>query len=401
MVLDSNGGCAIDQLPLHERRVLRRIWEIFAGQSFDEGKLRMLTVERMSGMDIQLAFLSLREQGYIQAMKQGWGERLYFVPFAKRKALYRAFGGYIAPASPSANVELSQEGTCGISVDMFNVLVYVIKHEVAVTSKGVLHKRHIQRLAEIIALSQVDAEQLDLQYVHQDAYPAQVAVILDALFYFGLISVSRAKLSLNSASVEAWLELTREATDRLIFNMMMERFVPSLPAYQHFTWRLCDASLNRGHWYAAEFMLMGSRHDDGVGAVTAPTLLSNGDIMPWLCFMAGCGYMDIGRNAGGNLFVRWRVEPGRLLQSEPHEERCTEAGGTLYVQPDFELLLPPEVPMKIKFTTALFTERVTDDWMTVYRLTRDRSGRQQRSGSSRNVSCRFFRNRRHRAYLTM
>ncbi|MGE7056814.1 helicase-associated domain-containing protein, partial [Paenibacillus glucanolyticus] len=63
---NSAGRCSLDQLHPKERSVLQHIWRRFAGQSFDDDRLRSMHVQRLSGMEVQLAFVSLRQQGWVQ-----------------------------------------------------------------------------------------------------------------------------------------------------------------------------------------------------------------------------------------------------------------------------------------------------------------------------------------------
>ena len=77
---DVADAISLDRLLPKERSVLHHIWSRFAGQRFDDDKLRSLRVRRLSGVEVQLAFLSLRQQRWVQAVKQGWGERMYFIP---------------------------------------------------------------------------------------------------------------------------------------------------------------------------------------------------------------------------------------------------------------------------------------------------------------------------------
>ncbi|GAA0832237.1 hypothetical protein GCM10008915_13470 [Bifidobacterium pullorum subsp. gallinarum] len=364
---NSAGRCSLDQLHPKERSVLQHIWRRFAGQSFDDDRLRSMHVQRLSGMEVQLAFVSLRQQGWVQAVKKGWSERLYFIPFDKLQTLQEAFCHLKPEPLTATAVKLLQEGRSGITVDLFNVLVYIAKHHAAMTGKGVLHKKHIQRLGSVAELTPSDVEGLLLRYAHDEAYPPHVAVILDLLLTFELAAPVQGSLKANTAALQHWLTLPREAMDRLVLLNMMERYVPNQAEYQHFTWRICDSSLTRGIWFAVDQLLASSMDRPERDASKAQSL-SVEDAAPWVRLLTGCGYTDLGVDEEGRLHFRWRMDPSALLSGG---NRNHPVEGQFFIQPDFEILIPPDVSYTVKYTAAMCTERISDDLMTVYRLTRD------------------------------
>ncbi|WP_339222891.1 helicase-associated domain-containing protein [Paenibacillus sp. FSL W7-1332] len=383
---DVADAISLDRLLPKERSVLHHIWSRFAGQRFDDDKLRSLRVRRLSGVEVQLAFLSLRQQRWVQAVKQGWGERMYFIPFDKLQILQEAFGDHKAGSVPAAAVKLQQEGRSGIAVDMFNVLVYVAKNRVAVTAKGVLHKKFIQKLGSVVELSPSDVEGLALQYDHADVYPPHIAVVLDLLFSFDLVALEQGELRLNMTALRHWLALTREAMDRLVLLRMMERYAPSLAEYQHFTWRICHSSRIGGMWYYAQHTLAYGEEPQNLEPSSGKELSAE-DAASWLRLLTGCGYTDLGMDHDGQFLFRWRMDPCSLLSGSSQDN--TGSSG-LFIQPDFDILIPPDASYTVKFTAALCTERISDDVMTVYRLTRDSVAQAATAGMGLEAITAFF-----------
>ncbi|KOP64055.1 hypothetical protein AMS62_01450 [Bacillus sp. FJAT-18019] len=350
-----------------ERSVLQHIWSRYAGQCFDDGKLRSLYVQRLSGMEVQLAFVSLLQQGWLQAVKQGWGDRLYYIPFNKLQILQEGFGHLKAHYKHQGHVKLQQEGRSGITVDIFNIAVYMTKNRMAITAKGVLHKKIIQKLERIVNLSPSDVDGLGLQYIHADVYPSHIAIVLDLLLALELVSPEQGELKLNLDVLREWLQLPHEAMDRIILRYMMERYVPASAEYQHYVFRICHSSLTGGQWHVVEQKLPnvvgeGSREELNHQKFTSAAAI------PWLQFLTGCGYTDLGVEDEGDLMFRWRRPPCSLYSDGSVDD---VRAGKLFVQADFEILIPPDVPNTVKFTAARCTERVSDDRMTIYRLTRE------------------------------
>ncbi|MCM3495447.1 MULTISPECIES: helicase-associated domain-containing protein [Paenibacillus] len=367
---ERGGTASLDQLRPLERTVLSFIWRRFAGRPFSDDHLRTLIIPRLSGAEVQLGVLLLRRRGWIKAASKGWNEWEYCIPFHKLGFLQSSFGGLQAVPSAGEPSKLLQEGRAGISLDVFNTLVYAEKTSLAVTSRGVLHKKHIRRLEEIAALSPNDLDPAVLRFTQHEAYPPQIALILDLLQSLGLAAIQRHGLIIDRRALGEWLELSREAMDNRILFILMERCTPENPAYQHFVWRLCDPSLTCGRWIDPGLLLSdshdGSQKEDGAGTISR---LHAGEAFPWLRLLAGCGYIDLGENDDGRIVFRWRMTPlpalfGGFANSEA-------GSGRLYIQPDFDILIPPDVPYTLRFQAALFTERLSDDVMSVYRLTRD------------------------------
>jgi len=356
-------------LELHpkERSVLRHIWSRYAGHCFDDGKLRSLYVQRLSGLEVQLAVVSLLQQGWLQVVKQGWGDRLYFIPFDNLQILQEGFGQREASYEHHGRVKLQQEGRSGITVDIFNVAVYMTKNRMPLTAKGVLHKKIIQKLDHIVDLRPSDVEGLDLQYVHVDVYPFHIAIVLDLMLVLELVSLELGELTINSQALREWLQLSSEAMDRIILRYMMERYVPASAENQHYVFRICHSSLTGGQWHAVE-QKMPDVVEDSTRDQLNHQKFTLAAAIPWLQFLTGCGYTDLGVDDERDLMFRWRRLPSSLYSNDSVDD---DRAGKLFVQADFEILIPPDVPNTVKFTAARCTERVSDDRMTVYRLTRE------------------------------
>lgn len=355
------------ELPPKERSVLRHIWSRYAGQCFDDGKLRSLYVQRLSGLEVQLAVVSLLQQGWLQMVKQGWGDRLYYIPFEQLQILQEGFGHPEAPYEHQGRVKLQQEGRSGISVDIFNIAVYMTKNRMPLTSKGVLHKKIIQKLDHIVDLRPSDVEGLDLQYFHGDVYPSNITIVLDLLLALGLANPKQGELILDSHALRQWLQLSSEAMDRIILRYMLERYVPASAEYQHYVFRICHSFLTGGQWHPVE-QKMPDVVGDGLKGQINHQKSTLAVAIPWLQLLTGCGYTDLGVNDEGYVMFRWRRPLSSLFGDDRIDDSRT---GKLFVQADFEILIPPDVPNTVKFTAARCTERVSDDRMTVYRLTRE------------------------------
>lgn len=73
MTIRSTDHETIAGLKPGQRAVLDQIWRTFTSTGFDDGKLRALQVQRMSGAEVRAVFAELRQLGWVQAVIKAWG----------------------------------------------------------------------------------------------------------------------------------------------------------------------------------------------------------------------------------------------------------------------------------------------------------------------------------------
>lgn len=373
MMQSTDDRLALNGLKPAQISVLEQVWRTFTGTGFDDAKLRMLQVHRMSGAEIRLAFKELRKQGWIHAVKKAWGERLYYIPLHRLSQLAELYGSLENSADRHAVAKLKQEGRTGLVTDLFNVLVYVSKHGLSLTAKGVLHKKHVQRMSQILALSSDDLKEFDLPYDSIDVYPPQVAIIIDLLLALGLLKPESGSFRLHAPALYSWLSLTEEAMAGRLFQCLLQRYLNSEPEIQHAVWLLCSPALSAEVWHA-DVQIMQRLKDMRLLPETKQSRMLR-DLRAWLQLLTGAGWVDLGENERGEVLFRWRTRTGaQLLAVDPQRMQDETGGGhiaPLIIQPDFEVLIPPETPYTVRLMTAKLAERVADDHMSVYRLSRE------------------------------
>lgn len=357
-----------NQLPALERGVLQRIWLAFAGQVFDEEKLLALNTLSWSGAEVMTAFLGLREEGWIHAVKKAWGERLYFIP---QDRLYSVQAAFFTPSEHLADVPAASllfEAKPGLALDMFNTLAYIARNGgLPLTSKGTVHKKHIQKLDEPEGLTGKDITAIGLEYAHSDVYPARTAVLLDLLLSLGLVTKDSQALVLKEDALREWLELPLTEMNHLLFQSIMERYGRNHSESQHFRLLLCHEAFREDVWYNVS-QLLEEMAEVGMLKADRGNVLHE-EAAAWLRFLAGAGWADAGTTEEDELLIRWKVPARKLLHGEIREPAIS-APGYLFIQPDYEVLVPPDTPFTVRWSLALCAERVSDDHMSVYRLTK-------------------------------
>lgn len=356
-------------LPTMERNVLHRIWLAFAGQVFDEEKLFAQSMLPFSGAEVMTAFLGLRQKGWICAVKKAWGERLYFIPTNR---LYSVQAAFYTPSPKLADVpavSLLFEAKPGLALDVFNTLVYTAKNEgLPLTSKGTLHKKHIQKLNESEGLTSADVSAIGLEYAHSDVYPPLVAVLLDLMLSLGLLFKESHAFVLKKDALQEWLHLTMEEMNRLLFQSVMERYGRNNPGSQHFRQVLCHEAFKEDIWYDVNQLLDEMLAEGMLKTEDRSSLYEEG--VAWIRFLAGAGWADVGTANKEDCFFRWKVSAAELLQ-DVSPATALSASSHLFIQPDYEVLVPPDTPFTVRWSLALCSDRVSVGHMSVYRLTKD------------------------------
>lgn len=359
---------SLDQLSKYERLVLHRIWLSYAGQVFTEEKLLGLNLLPLSGAEVMTAFLKLRQEGWVCAVKKAWGERLCFIPSDRLLAIQAAFYSPSKELGEVSTASLLFEAKPGLVLDVFNALVYTAKNDgLPLTSKGTIHKKHIQKLDDGEGLTGEDIAAIGLEYAHSDVYPPRVAVMLDLVLSLGLLIKESHAFVLKEDAIQEWMDLSWEAMNHLLFQSIMERYGRTNPEIQHFRQLLCHEALKDNTWYDVSRMLDEMITEGMVNSEHRDELYEKGKA--WLRFLAGAGWADVGIGRDDHYLIRWKFPIGELLHGV--FTRTTESrNGYLFVQPDYEVLVPPETPFAVRWRLARCTEHISDDHMSVYRLTK-------------------------------
>lgn len=351
-------------------RVLKRIWRAFAGQAFDDDKLRQLEVPPLCGAEVLVSFAELREDGWIKAVKKAWGERLYFIPEDRLSFLQEIFFTIPEGTVDVSSAVTEQEAKPGLAMDLFNALVYVSRNEgLPLTSKGTVHKKHVLKLEDTDSgITGTEISRIGLKYAHEEAYPPRAALLLDLMLSLGLVIKESHSLTMQEDALQEWLELSEEEMNRQLFQNMMGRYGSNQPESQHFRRLLCLENLKADVWHDVDRLLEEMEASGMVKAERLPSLKE--EAQGWVRFLAGAGFADAGVSPGGNLLIRWKLSGHSLLKVE--EKGMVAADGMegfLLIQPDYEVLVPPGTPFTVRWQLALCAERVSDDHMSVYRLT--------------------------------
>jgi hypothetical protein len=101
----------------------------------------------------------------------------------------------------------------------------------------------------------------------------------------------------------------------------------------------------------------------------------------WISPLQEFGWLELSKDRHGELWFRWMIETEPAPMGQPMIEPKV-LGPCLYVQPDFELLLPPTVPPYVEWEVAGFATLTGSDHVRTYRITKESFHRACESGGN-------------------
>ncbi|WP_025684236.1 helicase-associated domain-containing protein [Paenibacillus maysiensis] len=404
-VTNTEGGWK--ELASDELLVLRRCFIRHAGQPMKEEEPLRLTRGALSGAETKLALHGLRDRGWLEAVTKSWGERMLYIPVHRLPDLYEMLleqRQSTMKAMDSDQLVTVHEAMTGLEAELLHALSRIAVQGVPLTVKGTIHKRSLQKLNELTPFHPKDLTGLGLQYAYAELYPVQTVVMMDLLLSLGLLVKEAASFHVQEAELAAWVRLSAWQMRKHILVTLMERYGKAEASMQHFRYMLCVASTHAGsegwihigpllQWMTqtgliSQESLSGSDRKSGdylefsaihaspvrIEENTASNFNLNGQYMDmvrgWVTALTAFGMGDWGLTASGELCFRWNVPALDMLRSDDEKDAVQERG-TFYVQPDFEILVPPDVAYDVRWKLGCFCERVTGDRMVVYRITQE------------------------------
>ncbi|OKP82584.1 helicase-associated domain-containing protein [Paenibacillus sp. P32E] len=380
--------------------VLHQIIKNYAAQRFTEAQAEQLSPVSLCRVELHLALLELREAGVLELRQKLWGERLYqipgqYLPFFLQKLFpgspVRA-AGRVAVIEAEAGPELAGQ--------WFRTLVFIASEGLPVTAKGAVHKKNISRLADTLTLPE---EQLKGLFPPDQLalypFPLPVMVMLDLLLCLGLVRRTDSAYLLDTGMLENWLQLSGIQMSNLLYGVILNRYGLPGPAEQHFRYIISSSGYYSGQWFMIRDILAWMSEMGLALGQSMETLEASA--RNWLRALAGFGWCELGSLDDGSACFRWTAARPEIHPGEPASfsspssgipaqeigaekkrdqetlvqqagKRPVSASPGFIVQPDFEVLVPPECPYSQRWMLAACAELLHSDDLWSYRLTRNK-----------------------------
>lgn len=364
--------------------------------SMENGSLQMKTIKvLLRAIFLQHAGLPFRLSQLEGNMELGicGGELRAAVPFLLRKEKLETVKNKSGEVLLRINEEsldmLANEWVAGdlISYDPFSIvidmdsgegLMYRILHWLAwiyynglpLTNKGNLFRKTIDALKGLTPFEDKQLTGLQLQLTAQEDLPISIAFMLDILVKMSVLQLEAGEWKIQDDGLQTWLNLDYRAANKKLLTILCENYVPARKYQQQIVALLTCARIQQGEICILDNVVskLPLCQSDTTRLKEEQTLWLNS----WLYVLAQCGWLEQGKLVQNTsvTVVRWRGEQFELVHETKQELNVLDQ--SLIVQPDLEILVPPEVPLATRYELELLTECVRLDVMSQYRLTKSK-----------------------------
>lgn len=355
-------------------RLLLRLARIYAGLPFgeDEAEARLRGEADWTGAEIRVALARMLRDGVLFAVRKAWGERLLYLPSDMagvwQLALRASKTGtnYTkapAPALPEADAEEEDFVRLPLSLELLGAWSDIGRKGFPLTAKGAPNKARAAKLSAAMRLKESDLAPSGAWTRADTGVPANVALALDLGLRLGWLVREPGRIAAAERAPGAWADLTIAAADAELLDLVTERYAGQ-EASLHWA-----ATALRGmepyEWFPAEEALR--QWED----VSEEDESAKGALDRWARLLAAFGWMER-RPGGEKAMLRWLIDPqAALWRDEPiTAERRQPGDGAVYVQPDLEIIVPPEAGFGLRWELERIAERVSLDVVSTYRITR-------------------------------
>ncbi|MEB3101259.1 helicase-associated domain-containing protein [Ferviditalea candida] len=365
-----------------ERKTLDIIIQRLGILPFEWSQLRKASADDLTEAECKVGLARLRSRGIVFAYKKTWGERFFFIP-------YDLYPFWHMQALPDLYTDGWEEASDGVEVacskphqladSLFLLLAYIARHQPPLNRNGSIHKRHMQQMEERLNLHAEVLDRLEVGHSGSETCSSSFAVVFDILLRYGLIANEGDRLGIRLPELAAWLSRSRSETEEELLQLWYQTRMPKNLLVQHATIAMQKAPVDR--WislkrFAERLLLPDMRSLGQFDPISAAAAIKG----QWLEPLAEAGFIDIGCRCGEDWHFRWRVGPQSVFSAAVQDEGETEGetkaffrqeDGQFYVQPDFELVIPPPVSYRIRWELESMADLVQTGSFWQYTLSKE------------------------------
>ncbi|UJF35263.1 helicase-associated domain-containing protein [Paenibacillus hexagrammi] len=267
----------------------------------------------------------------------------------------------------------------GLAQTLFHFLVQCAKQErLLYSAKGVLPKKQLQKLLQEPSLGGEVLRRTGLSFTAKDAYEPLVAVLLESAYKLNILLPDDQGIFIDLSALGRWLQLYYDMQEAELYKHWRQLYLPA-PAWLHHCMILIENSAEQAQeaWHslndiAAAAVDMQS-WDDGLSKEQVMSALLEQWIRPLQLFR----WLELAVDKQGGLWFHVLVDMSfsdrnnNCFSLQKNMDEKPGHSATFYVQPDFELILPPDVPPSIEWEIASFAELLTSDAVRMYRINRE------------------------------
>lgn len=390
---------AEELLSSYARAFLKEMLRAFAAVPSEEEKL-LQTVRKntaMSGAECRIGLLELKESGIVFSVRKVWGENICFLP-AECFALWRQA---LWPFRPEPLTEKQLESLMNgqirpyrrpLGKQLLSGFASLAKSGMELTSKGVLHKKTVARLAQAVDLEEAWLQPFELNWLHKEHYPLKAAFVLEAGTAFGLLRTEQDALKWNEDRLSCWLSRDEAERESELLEWCMGLLLPAGGSHAHVGAAL--TALQADIWYSGREIEAWTAGELGAASPPNEDCLTPSKPAPcWLGLFCNFGWMEVvdgeSMDVRPERFFRWKGMLDKSTGRQLRNRHAEESSRYLSVQPNGELIADAACPFSIRWELELLAELISDERIAVYRMEQETVARALENGRTRH-SIRTF-----------
>jgi hypothetical protein len=392
-LLSSREAMARLHLVLSEREcwILKLIVRRLGCSMFTLEMLEKHAAPVRSGAEVKVALAGIRKYGVILTFRKSWGELLFALPFEGftiwQKLLLEEPDHKSGDQVPLlAAIEGISAESRGIAQDLFALVTYAAFHDLQLTAKGNLPKNLLQKLKVRLHLPDIPWNLTSLADIKSGSPEFGLELLLDFALRLGLLHKNADYLVVDTDNWRQWLQYTFEQQQSKLY-ILWKDLHNAAPLWLQHGMALIEGLPNErwctlkeiSHWYdrhvALESAWSFEEHEEDL-------------LRQWILPLHAFRWLETGVDEQGVVWFHWLVDHRLSVQALEPERRAD--ADAFYVQPDFELLLPPTVSSHAEWEVAMFADPVSSTDMRIYRITRETFYRGLESGKSGQEIVQFL-----------
>ncbi|MFC5703452.1 helicase-associated domain-containing protein [Cohnella faecalis] len=368
---------------------LRLLLRTYAAEPFERENLERTAAlhdrTSLSGAEIRVGTAKLRRSGVLFAVRKIGGEQLLYLPTDMyplwERLLFRPTSEPLERDEAALVVPADAPFRLPLSLELLTCWSIIGSRGLSLTSKGVPGKPSAARVEAGLRLSSEELVRFGFSYPGSDQLAPQVALALDIGFCLGTLERENESIRIDKEGMDAWLSRQAIEADTALHRLAVNRYA-SAHRELHLAASII-ASLQPFGWHTEEAFIAAGCDGEALDS--------------WLGLLASFGWLQRGSLADRAAF-RWSRELDFLKEPCCETNRAAMAGeegcpSYIYVQPDAEIIVPPETGLADRWRLEKLADRVSADTLFVYRITPSSCKRASSAGYTAESVAEFLESR--------
>ncbi len=351
LLLIKNPSAVFQEMTKEEKDVLTYLIFNNPNQMLLYRKLEGISY-RISRDEFEYGLTKLRRKGIIFTLRKSWGEVGFIIPEDLYHIWHRYF--FIHMISELKEVKKEQlvmkEATGCLEEDLFRLLTYVETENIPITQKGTIHKRHIAKISEQLLMNEANLLHFPIKQSFMNEYPKNVVLLLEVANTIELIELLDSLTVTNK--VDLWNQLNSKERRESLEQIIRSMFKSSDILLTHLFFFIFHLPTEK--WYSLTEAL--TKVSKFLKRPAAEEII-NRAFQEIMIPLYSIGWLNLATDHNNQHYFLWN-------------QKEKEANTQIYVQPNFELLIPRYFPYHLRLRIEKFAKIIQLDKMNRYMLTK-------------------------------